>query len=748
MSIVEPAMLSSEERPVGLRKRTDLVIEESVYQGEYCWIVKDPLAMKYFRLRKPGFLVLSRLADSVSYHELKLMLTRAFPESRTRLESVQQLVASLHQNGLLISNASGQALPLDRRRNKELAQKAVGLLSSLISLRFPGWDPERLLNWLYPKCRFFFTPWFTSLVIAVCMAALALLLINVDAFFAKLPDFQSFFAFDNLLFMAGILIFTKSIHELGHGLMCKHFGGECHQIGFMLLVMTPAMYCDTSDSWILRNRWHRMAIGAAGMYVELFLAAICTFVWWFTHPGWIHYLALNIMFLSSVSTVMFNANPLLRYDGYYILSDFLEIPNLAQKAKLTAISKLRVLCLGMKPLPSHLLPTKNQNLVAIYSVLSFAYRWFVTIAMLWFVSKVLEPYGLSAIAHTIIAISLMGMVVVPTVKLTKFFLYPGRLREVKKWRFYVTSLIGLLAISLFSFLPLPHYVWATFVVRPHQAQQLVLPQAGQPVQVLVKEGQPVKAGDTIAVLSNEELTIELEELKGQLARLKSDRSAFEFISTVHFDSARKIAETVAQIESLERQVKIKEHQIQQLTVKAARPGILFSPANLLGRPTGEAELMGWSGTPLDQKNQGAYLESNTLLGMIGDPENMEAILVVDQSDIKLLQVGQKVIALSRQFRNGFVETAISGISQDELLSMPRELSQTYHGPLAVKPSVNGNEQPMLPAFESYALLPTESVQRSNVRVLPNMSGHAKIHVGSSSLGQRLLRYLTTVIHFR
>ena len=125
---------------------------------------------------------------------------------------------------------------------------------------------------------------------------------------------------------------TKVLHEFGHGLSCKHFGGECHEMGVMILVLTPCLYCNVSDSWMLPNKWHRAAIGAAGMYVEVVLASICTFIWWFTEPGLFNYLCLNVMFICSVSTVMFNANPLLRYDGYYILADILEIPNLRQKA--------------------------------------------------------------------------------------------------------------------------------------------------------------------------------------------------------------------------------------------------------------------------------------------------------------------------------------------------------------------------------------------------------------------------------
>ena len=124
----------------------------------------------------------------------------------------------------------------------------------------------------------------------------------------------------------------------------------------MFLVLTPCLYCNVSDSWMLPNRWHRAAIGAAGMYVELVLASICTFIWWFTEPGPLNYICLNVMFISSVSTMMFNANPLLRYDGYYILSDILEIPNLRQKASTILNRKLGKWCLGLEEPEDPFLP--------------------------------------------------------------------------------------------------------------------------------------------------------------------------------------------------------------------------------------------------------------------------------------------------------------------------------------------------------------------------------------------------------
>ena len=748
MSLVNSASKSTAERSIGLRRRPDLIINESVFQGEQCWIVKDPLAMKYFRLRKPEFLVLQLLDGSSNYQGIKEKLVAAFPEFKIRLESVQHLVVSLHQYGLLISEASGQSTPLKKRRSQELRQKTIGLASSLIALRLPGWDPETFLSWLYPKCRWMFSSWFTACVITTCLGALMLVLVNFATFQSKLPGFQQFFAFDNVLFLGVLLMATKSIHELGHGLMCKHYGGECHEIGFMLLVLMPAMYCNTSDSWVLPNRWQRMAIGAAGMYVELFVAAICTFVWWFTHPGWIHYTALNVMFLSSVSTVVFNANPLLRYDGYYILSDYLEIPNMAQKSKTSLLSVLRVWLLGMKPIDSRRLPERNLFSFAIYSVASFVYRWMIMIFIFWFLAEVFEPYGLSPIAHLVIAISLIGMVVVPMFKLIKFFYYPGRLREVKKGRLYF-SLICLAGLFAFvSYYPFPHYVWGNFVVRPIDAQQLVLSQPGKLIEIVTRESSLVSRGQTIAVLENDELRLEKVELEVRRTRLQQDLDTYQTYSSIHNDASARIAEAASSLASVEQQIGLLDRQLESMTLKANRAGRLFAPLNRKSRDATAGDLAQWSQTPLSQQNLGAWFEANTLFGIVGDSDEMVALIVIDQSDVQLLQPGQSVLAQCHQFAGAFLHTELEAISRDELLQVPPELSQSHGGPIAVKMNRNGEEQPLLKAYSAFAKLDSAEIRRQQLEMVPGMQGQVKILVGSSSIGSRVKRYLSSVIKFR
>ena len=129
-----------------------------------------------------------------------------------------------------------------------------------------------------------------------------------------------------------MMVVIKTVHEFGHSFACRRFGGEVHTMGIMFLLFTPIPYMDATASWSFRSRWQRALVGAAGMIVEVFVASLATFVWASTAPGTIHSLAYNMMFVASVSTVLFNANPLLRFDGYYILSDLLDIPNLHQRS--------------------------------------------------------------------------------------------------------------------------------------------------------------------------------------------------------------------------------------------------------------------------------------------------------------------------------------------------------------------------------------------------------------------------------
>ncbi len=472
MVTLRDSLLSSSARKLPIRKRPDLVSQRQHYLGRSYWVVKDPVGLNYYRFQEEEFAILEMLDGETSLDEIKDRFEADFPPQKITLEELQQFLGMLHRSGLVLADLSGQGRQLVKRRSERKRKQFWAAAANVLCIRFKGFDPERFLNWLYPKVRWFFSPWAVAAACVLGLSALLLVTVQFEVFRSKLPEFHTFFSIENVFLLTVTLCVTKVLHEFGHGLSCKHFGGECHEMGIMILVLTPCLYCNVSDSWMLPNKWKRAAIGAAGIYVELVLASICTFLWWFSYPELlINKLALNVMFICSVSTVIFNANPLLRYDGYYILADLMEIPNLRQKATTILGRKLSEWCLGMEPPEDPFLPQRNQVFFALYSIAATVYRWIVALSICWFLYRFFLSNHLEIVGKAMVAASLWGLFIMPLYQAVKFFYVPGRIDQVKKPHFY-SSLGALAALVLaFFFLPLPYSVICPLEVQLRDRQQ-------------------------------------------------------------------------------------------------------------------------------------------------------------------------------------------------------------------------------------------------------------------------------------
>ncbi|MCR9295623.1 MAG: hemolysin D [bacterium] len=744
MTTMADSLVNSAMRPLKLRCRPDLQHKRHRYHGRAYWVVKEPVGLNYYRFHEEEFAILNMLDGNTSLQQIKDRFQAEFAPQRITLQDLQQFIGMLHRSGLVISEATGQGRQLRRRGDDKKKKELLGKLANIFALRFRGIDPERILNFLNPFTWWLFTVPALIGFLLFGLSALTLVLVNFHEFKTKLPTFEQFFAADNWLWLGCTMAIVKVLHEFGHGLSCKRYGGECHEMGFMFLVFTPCLYCNVSDSWMLPNKWHRVFIGAAGMYVELILASIATYLWWFSEPGMLNFLCLSVMFICSVSTLVFNGNPLLRFDGYYILMDILEIPNLRQKATEILKRWFQQYCLGLELQENPFLPQKRQGWFALYTIASIIYRWVIVFSIMMFLMKVLEPYGLQALGRLIAFTGLAGMVAQPIIQITKFFRTPGRVSKMKRKNILTSLAVAGAAIVGICFIPLPFHVDCATEIQPQDAEQVFAIKPGRLVSMNKSLGDRVEVNDVIAELSNDDIRLEKLQADGEYAlawqRLQMSKELGSFDP-----------EARSQIQTLEESARSKQQIVQriqekidQLTIRARKSGIILpAPEKEIPKQVeAQEQLPTWSGNPFDDANQEAVFAESDLLCLIGDPDRMEAVLVVDQHDIDLIALGDEVDIKIDSARLDTFSGTIESISQMEMQDIPPSLASQVGGALNTEMGPSGQLRAISTSYQ--VRVPLENVE---VPLRTGYRGQAKIYVGWKSLGWRIYRFLARTFRF-
>lgn len=739
-ALIPSPTLPAAERALPFRARPELSIYRLDTAGVRMWGVKDPVSLRYYQIGDEERFILGCLDQRASLEEIRRRFMQTFSPKTISLRRLHEFLATLHEQGLIVSERSGQAAVLGSRRNRQRRDRFWSVLANPLAVRFRGIDPDRFLNWVYRCCRGLFTPMAFAASILLMLSALAVVALHPERLMTSLADFPAFCTPGNLTWLAVVILALKVLHELGHALACKHFGAECHELGLMLLVFAPCLYCNVSDAWTLPQRWKRIAISAAGMYMECTIAAVCALVWYASEPGPLHSIALKVMLVGSVSTVVFNGNPLLRYDGYYILSDLVEVPNLGQRAS----AALRALAgwwfLGRQPAGTRdtsLAP--RQWLLGLYAACSAAYRWAVVLLFLWLAHAALKPLHLelvSALVATVFCITMLAPLAMAAGSLWRPTPRPRRLSATFLVRGGTTA-AALLALLL---VPLPRSLVAPLSLAWHDARRVYVTVPGA-LQESVAAGTRVSRGQVLARLESPEVAMDIEKLRGECGRQRMRVDHLRRQSIRDAQAAALLPTAEQALADGEERLRERMTDSQRLTLTAPIEGVVLPPPERAASKS-QTMLDSWSGSPLDEKNRHAWLATGTLVCLVGDPKQQSGTLVVDEADIALVRVGQKVRIWLEALPDRTLDGTIAEVSEVELAVAPTNL--TVRGELPTKVDAEGLARPRRSSYQARVTL--EPLEGSDAALLADTGGRARIRVAPCCLAERLYRFLRRTFH--
>lgn len=720
------------------RKRADLQSTPLDFAGHSSWGIKDPITLGYFELRDEEAFVLDRLDGQATAQSICQAFGDRFRPHTLSTDELERFIGQLVMQGLVVSEAGGYGKILADRGRASQSRRILSKVSSILAIRFRGIDPDRLLGWMLSWLGWLFSPGmlFGSLILVA--AAVMLVIVQFETLLQRLPEARAMLTPANLAWLGVLLCIVKVLHELGHGLTCKRFGGECRELGVMLLVFMPTLYCNVTDIWMVRDKWKRIAVSAAGLWVEAVIASVCTLLWWFSAPGLFHTLCLNLMFLCGISTFVFNGNPLLRYDGYFVLADLLEIPNLQQRSA----SAVRERIANWYCLPSQFSdensPLHRQWLLVLYGIASMLYRTMLTFVILWSLYQWWRPFGLG-IAAQALAVPVVGMLLAaPILSATRFVNDPANRTRINWARFGWRFIITIILIGAVLSVPLPGRVVAGTLLDRGEAQPVYVTLEGT-LEQNVQTGDHVEAGQQLARLTNREMQAEILRVEGEVRQHRIRLDHLEKRRVVDPEAAQSIPTVRETLRDFEQQLAQLKQSANRLILKAPVSGTVLPPERTTSSHS-PGTLPTWQGLPLDPRNDGSFVRAGTLVCLIGPVESRTALALVSQDDVNLVHVGQRVRLAWNELSGEVATGRIVEIAALDIDMLSRDAITRLRIP--VRTTSNGKVRPVGAWYQAQI-----EVDESTSPVMRGSAGQAKILTRPQSLGYRAWRWLAQTFVF-
>ncbi|MBW1915007.1 MAG: hypothetical protein JRI86_08735 [Deltaproteobacteria bacterium] len=573
-------------------------VRKQIFRGETWYVVYDPFNNNFFRLRPEAYDFISHLRTDRTVEEIWEEGLKRNPDDTPGQEDVLQLLTQLYYSNLLYFEMPADSAKLFERYKKRRQREIQSKLLSIMFIRIPLFDPENLLKRLLPFIRLVFSGYGAVLwLLVVGFAGKSVF----DRFDMAVHQVQGILAPDNLFLLYIGVVLVKSLHEFGHAMTCRRFGGEVHTMGVMLLIFTPLPYMDATSSWSFRSRWQRALVGASGMIMEIFAAGIATFVWAYTGAGTLHSLAYNIMFIASISTLLFNANPLLRFDGYYILSDLLDIPNLTTRAMQHLRHLAERYLFGCRNSFSPAQTGNEAFFLTVFSILSGIYRIVVFTGIILFVA---DKFLLAGLVMAVICVISWG--IMPPYRLVRYLAASPRIAKTRFRAIGVSVTAAAILVFFLAVCPFPKRFRAPGILEAVNYVQVVNKAPGYVKSVFVAPGSKVTLGMPLIQLGDTELGIELKRAKAQKDEVHA------LLMKARSDEIADLKPLRSRLETIEKKLEDLGEQEANLIVRARQDGIWMAP------PASELK--------------GTWVPKGAMLGEIVDHRKFRFSTVVNQDD--------------------------------------------------------------------------------------------------------------------
>ena len=663
--------------------RRDVQVRQVAFRDQNWHLLSNTATGDNYRASPQAYAFIGRCDGLHSVQDIWDDLLDVLGDNAPTQDEIIQLIIQLDEHGIFGYEVGADAKTLIRRRDEKREKKRKGMVNPF-AMRIPVGNPGALLRRLEWLCR----PLVNVYAVWLWAAIVALGVVAAAANWSELRVHgMTHLASPHYLFLMWVCFpFIKAVHELAHALVVMRWGGEVRHFGFTLFLLVPAPYVDASDAGGFRHRSQRMLVGAAGIMAELILASLALFVWLNVQPGLVGDVAFVVMFIGCISTLIFNGNPLLPFDGYYVLCDLLDVPNLNTRSKALWNEFTRWLVLGVRGAQRPFMAKGEYKWLLAYFPASLVYRILISIAIVAWVGA--KSFVLGALAALFVVISMFILPLWRTARELLGAASPGNNRA--RAAMVLTGLAVMTVVVTFVF-PVPQSTLAQGVVWLPDQAKVRTEVDGFVREILVSDGEQVEAGQTLVILEDSALLADREAVRSQLERTLVERYKALAVSS---ERAQKMETEIARLRA---NLETAEEKIAALTVRSKVAGRLVMP--------------------LQQDLPGTFVRQGTNLGNIFGVNDVVIRAVVPEYDAALVR--QKSQRITVRMSDRIAETHRATLLRDvpaatnELPSAA--LGDRGGGWQVVDPKDKDGLRALEPVVVLDLTVPTTALQRSGAR---------------------------------